>query len=160
MVYCKGMKPTRCSDCNTERKWLHKHHLKLQSSGGTDADGVVYLCANCHEDRHGGPCGGQGRGRLAHSKAAQIKRAQTLKLLWSDPKYRAKQIRSRKHAWKTRDRSAQAQVMANIWTPTKRRQHSAMMTKIQRKRIKLGLLNPTSLKAKRLLKAELTKAWK
>lgn len=83
-----------------------------------------------------------------------------MKTLWADPEYRARQRRSRKKAWKTRDREAQAKIMAKIWTPSKRRRHSAMMKKAQRKRIKSGLRNPRTAKAKHILSNELKRLWR
>ena len=83
----------RCHDCGVERDGLHKHHIVPKSLGGSnDPSNLVTLCANCHEDRHGGPCGGILKGRLSNSPEAQAKRTQTMRALWADPAYRARQL--------------------------------------------------------------------
>jgi hypothetical protein len=90
-----------CERCGAERQWLHRHHVKPRVEGGTDADGIELLCANCHEDVHGGPFGGAHSRRLTHSPEASRKRRRSLRMQWADPEYReaimasrAKQVRS------------------------------------------------------------------
>jgi hypothetical protein len=95
-----------CQDCGREA-WLHKHHLKLQAQGGTDADGVVFICGACHDDRHGGPKGGKsGHTPEAHAKMSaamsarnrrrfenpseRARQSATLQRIWSDPGRRAR----------------------------------------------------------------------
>jgi len=121
-----------CQDCGVFRKHLHKHHLKFKTEGGTDADGVVMICANCHEDRHGGIIGGSLRGRLSNSPEARAKRSASLKAWWSDPTNRARMSEKRKAMWRTRDRQKQSEVMKAIWTPEKRALHSEIVSRAQR----------------------------
>jgi DNA-binding CsgD family transcriptional regulator len=85
-----------CAICGTERPWLHRHHLKPRSEGGTDADGIVRICANCHEDIHGGPCGGLARGRLANTPEARAKKADALRRRWGDAEYRERMLAKRR----------------------------------------------------------------
>ena len=84
-----------CEICGAERPWLHKHHLKPQVEGGTDDDGVVFICASCHEDVHGGPYGGILKGRTSASPESLEKRSKTMLAKWDDPAYRDKQTVSR-----------------------------------------------------------------
>ena len=121
-----------CADCKIHRKALHKHHLKPKSEGGTDADGIIYICANCHEDRHGGLLGGNIRGRLAQSPEAQLKRSLSLKEYWSDPTNRAKQGERLKESWKTRDRQKMSDEMKRIWTPERRALHGEIVRQAQK----------------------------
>lgn len=48
-----------CQICAVERRWLHRHHIIPKSHGGSnDPSNLTEMCANCHEDEHGGPFGG------------------------------------------------------------------------------------------------------
>ena|ERR1022692_3670963 len=123
-----------CHDCHKYREWLHKHHLKPQHQGGTDADGVIYICGNCHEDRHGGPFGGPtGRGRLATTPEARAKKSKTFKRLWQDPEYRARIMEGRANG-KQRDTSKIKEKLQIYWTPERREQRSSKMMELRSKR--------------------------
>lgn len=84
-----------CERCAAHRNWLHKHHLVLQCEGGTDADGILMICANCHEDVHGGPMGGDSVRHRRHNPEINARRAEAMKRRWADPEYAAK-MRNRK----------------------------------------------------------------
>lgn len=77
-----------CENCGVERAYLHRHHVKPRVEGGTDDDGIRRLCANCHEDEHGGPFGGVLSRRLTHSPEASRRRRRSLRMQWADPEYR------------------------------------------------------------------------
>ena len=126
------MKSGNCKLCGVFRKHLHKHHVKPRSKGGTDADGVLMLCANCHEDQHGGTFGGSLKGGLANSPEARAKKSLKSKAYWADPTNRARRSELMKEMWKTRDRKKQSEVMRKIWTPEKRALHSEIASKAQR----------------------------
>lgn len=67
----------KCERCGTFRRWLHRHHKKPRAEGGTDADGVEFICANCHEDEHESPFGQKVRAqrrRAAREKTASKKK--------------------------------------------------------------------------------------
>lgn len=125
-----------CHDCGTFRKWLHKHHLKLQVEGGTDADGVVMICANCHEDRHAGPCGGVTRGRAANSPTARAKKSKKSKAMWADPKIRKKILESRAEARTSgrRDDKEIGRKIRSWWTPERRAAHAVKVSRGKRKK--------------------------
>ncbi len=81
----------QCHDCGVERKWLHKHHILPRSLGGGDeAENLVSICSNCHEERHEGPYGGVLKGRLSNSPQAKAKKSETMKAKFADPIWRAK----------------------------------------------------------------------
>lgn len=80
-----GMPTGLCERCANQRNWLHKHHVKLQCDGGTDSDGLLWLCANCHEDVHGGPMGGDSVKHRRQSAEARQKRAESLQRYWASP---------------------------------------------------------------------------
>lgn len=102
-------RPGTCADCGTERKHLHRHHLTPVSQGGEDGP-VILICANCHEDRHGGDFHHNG---LSQTPEANAKRADTMRERWQDPKYRRKQERVRKTTWTPERRAAHAEFMRN-----------------------------------------------
>jgi hypothetical protein len=86
-----------CADCGTERPKLHRHHVVPRSQGGSDdQDNIILICANCHEDRHGGPHGGTS----SHTAEARAKLGDSMRRRWQNPEYRAK--------------------IAASWTPTRR----------------------------------------
>jgi hypothetical protein len=110
------------------RNSLHKHHLKPRSRGGTDADGVVYICANCHETRHGGTFGGHKEG-LTNTPEVQQKKSEAMKRIWNDQQYRNQNIASRVEAWKSRDRKPMQEFWQEWWTPERRAQRGAEISK-------------------------------
>jgi hypothetical protein len=124
-----------CHDCGVFRKSLHKHHLKARTLGGNDADGVVYICANCHEDRHGGTFGGHKEG-LTNSPAAQKKRSKASKAMWRDPEVRHKILEARKLAIENgrRDTAAISRKCAAWWTPERRMAQAAKIREARAKR--------------------------
>ena len=94
-----------CQDCGTFRKYLHKHHIVPKSQGGSDAaDNLVALCANCHEDRHGGSF------HKAVSEKSRNKHGKRLRRMWRDPKFRARMIR----VFKTRETTAETRRQRSV----------------------------------------------
>lgn len=85
-----------CAHCGAERRWLHKHHLKLQCDGGTDADGTELICANCHEDVHEGPMGGRSVAHRRHNPEINAKRSEAMRQQWADPEARARMLATRR----------------------------------------------------------------
>jgi hypothetical protein len=83
-----NMNSGRCSDCETFRRSLHRHHLKPRCHGGTDKDGIVLLCSNCHEDRHGGNFA------LEVSTKSRKLHGANIRKKWKDPKWRKKMIKN------------------------------------------------------------------
>ncbi len=80
-----------CVDCGATRTNLHSHHLVPRSEGGgNDPANLVGLCANCHEDRHGGAVGGRLRGKNKNSVEAREKRRLAALARWADPETRAR----------------------------------------------------------------------
>jgi len=124
-----------CEVCSTFRKWLHKHHEKLQVEGGKDEDGTRLVCANCHEDIHGGPCGGVERGRTSLSPSARKKKAVAAARLWNDPKYRKKVAAGQRRAIKKKDYKAIGRKIAAAWTPERRKAHAKLLSRIKRKQL-------------------------
>jgi hypothetical protein len=122
-----------CEICGAFRKWLHTHHVKLQAEGGTDAEGVKKICANCHEDIHGGPCGGVGRGRSSLSPEARAKKSKTLLRLWADPEYRKKTLEAQQRGAAKKDYTAIGRKVAAAWTPERRAVHAELLRRIKRK---------------------------
>ena len=120
-----------CHDCGLKRKWLHRHHLIPKSQGGSnDLGNIIEICANCHEDRHGGPFGGIiGGNRLAHAPAAKAKRRSTMLALWRDPEYRERMVDAHRRAVKHRDWKATAEKIKAHWTPEKRAAHAKRIQK-------------------------------
>src|SRR5208337_4216178 len=128
----------KCADCGIERPYLHTHHIVPRSKGGTDdPSNLVKLCANCHENRHGGSfhlavsnqsrrshsdrlkrlwADAEFRARMSQSfrnrkpRSAEALAKQSIKekALWLDPEYRAKQSASRKMAWASLSAEARA----------------------------------------------------
>jgi hypothetical protein len=89
-----------CHRCGFGPRSLHTHHKIPRSQGGTDDPAnIEHLCANCHEDEHGGPMGGSLGNRLAHTPEAKAKRSATFRRLWGDPDYRKRQSESRRTSW-------------------------------------------------------------
>ncbi len=122
----------KCHNCGIERPWLHNHHLKLRSEGGTsDPSNLIRICANCHEDRHGGPCGGTSRGRLSATPEARAKKGKTFKRLWADPEYREKVLAARK-AGKQLDYAAIGKKNSAGWTPERKAAHAAHLSELRR----------------------------
>lgn len=105
-----------CHDCGTQRNWLHRHHLVPRSEGGNnDPSNIIRICANCHEDRHGGPCGGTSRGRLSATPEAREKKAKTFKRLWSEPEYRERQRLGRENkSWTVEANAKRALAMNRL----------------------------------------------
>jgi hypothetical protein len=81
-----------CERCGFSRRWLHKHHLKFQCDGGTDADGTMLICANCHEDVHEGPMGGKSAMHKRQSPTARAKRAASLRSAWERGAFEAREV--------------------------------------------------------------------
>lgn len=82
-----------CERCGTQRPWLHRHHVKPKHQGGTDEDGIALLCANCHEDEHGGPMVGQRvRAERRRAKREASVPAETLRRLYVDEGLSVRQI--------------------------------------------------------------------
>jgi hypothetical protein len=125
------MEQGNCSDCGVFRRWLHGHHLKPRIEGGQDADGKIRICANCHEDRHGGPFGGILRGRTSATPAARRKKSKTLRKLWQDPEYRRKTLAGQEKARPNRDNQAIGAKIAATWTPERRAAQSKLITEIK-----------------------------
>src|SRR5436190_608703 len=89
-----------CRRCGTERPWLHTHHIKPRCEGGTDEpENLLRVCSNCHEDLHGGPCGGTDRGRLAHTPEARAKKSASLRRYYADPANRERLRANRVEQW-------------------------------------------------------------
>lgn len=88
-----------CKRCGVVR-WLHRHHIVPRSEGGSnDPSNIESICANCHEDAHGGPVGGKLRGGLGNSPASLAKKAETMRRRWADPEMRAKYVEARYRGW-------------------------------------------------------------
>jgi hypothetical protein len=65
------------------------HHIIPRSKGGTDdPSNLVPLCANCHENRHGGSF------HLAVSRESRRAHSERMKRQWSDPSSRARMLES------------------------------------------------------------------
>jgi hypothetical protein len=112
----------RCHDCGVERDGLHKHHIVPKSLGGSnDSSNLVKLCANCHEDRHKGPVGGELRGKNSHSPAAQAKKSAVMKAHWQDPAFRAKGVKALQDPNK---RARTAVAMRAVWQDPEYRAHN------------------------------------
>jgi len=107
------MQQGNCHDCGKFRRSLHRHHLKPRSKGGTDADGTVLLCANCHEDRHGGCFANE------VSPASRLKHSRNLKKKWRDPKFRARGIANmhkvQKISHSPENKAKRGKAMKNLW---------------------------------------------
>ena len=87
----------RCTDCGIDRWKLHRHHIVPKSQGGADdSENVVAICANCHEDRHGGLRTDSLPWQLAHTPEAKAKRSATFRRLWQDPAYRSRMLEARR----------------------------------------------------------------
>lgn len=128
-----GVMEGNCEKCGAHRKSLHKHHWKLQSEGGTDADGISWLCANCHEDEHGGPCGGGGNHRLSQTPTANLKRSISCTLLWGDVDHRRRVLEGQAKARTDgkRDDKAIGRKVAAAWTPERRAAHADVLRKVR-----------------------------
>lgn len=123
-----------CHDCGVRRPWLHFHHIKPKSQGGSDEpDNLIEICSNCHEDRHGGPYGGlNGGNRMAHTPEAKAKRRASLLRRWQDPEYRAKTLAAMREGIKKRDNRAIGEKNRAAWTPEKRAAHAARISAIRK----------------------------
>jgi len=130
----KRQRTNVCHDCGRSRPWLHFHHIVPKSQGGSDdPENLIEICANCHEDRHGGPYGGlQGGSRMAHTPEAIAKRRASLLRRWQDPEYRAKHVAAMREGIKKRDNVALAEKLRTIWTPEKRAAHGAHISGIRK----------------------------
>jgi methylphosphotriester-DNA--protein-cysteine methyltransferase len=105
-----------CARCGAERRWLHKHHLKFQCDGGTDADGTMLVCANCHEDVHEGPMGGKSVAHRRHNPEVNARRAEAMRKKWEDPEVRAKMLNRKPRVSPTAaERLAQSERMRERW---------------------------------------------
>ena len=128
-----------CDDCGTDRPRLHKHHLKLKALGGTDADGVVFLCPNCHDDRHlehgTVPLSEEARAKLSaslrrhyadptnraalsektHTPAAEAARSAKMKAHWRNPEWAAEVVRRQTAAKIGGKHPGQSVAMKNKW---------------------------------------------
>ena len=88
----------RCDDCGVERWKLDRHHIIPKSQGGSnETPNVINICANCHQDRHGGPNTDTLPWLLSQTPEAQAKRAATMRHHWTDPAFRTKQAVSHAH---------------------------------------------------------------
>jgi hypothetical protein len=117
-----------CEICSAERGWLHKHHLKPQCEGGTDADGIQWLCVNCHEDLHEGPMGGKSMQAKRNTPEARAKKAEAMRKQWADPEFRAKMEAKRSRQFTPEVRAKMAQGTKRAWearTPEEKEAHSA-----------------------------------
>jgi len=74
-----------CQYCNGKDKRLEVHHIIFRSNGGSDnAENLITLCKNCHDDVHEGEIklkGGKAKGQLKHATQMNSIRVQLLKLL-------------------------------------------------------------------------------
>jgi hypothetical protein len=73
-----------CERCGVHRERLHRHHIKPRAEGGTDADGIELVCANCHEDIHGSPFGQSVRAARRRVKREAAIPAERLRGLYED----------------------------------------------------------------------------
>ena len=140
----------KCKDCGTFRKSLHKHHLKPRSKGGTDKDGVVYICANCHEDRHGGTYANE------VSEKSRKRHSRNLRKKWKDPKWRKKMIKiirkAQKISLQPEHNAKRGKASKRIWSDPnyralqskKRKEAWAKLTPKQRKKRVRGMLESPS----------------
>lgn len=113
-----------CSKCGIERDSIHRHHIVPRSRGGTDeAANIQLLCANCHEDIHGGSYGGPSLHR-AHSNTpeANAKRASSMRRAWAEGRFAARPPRTPEQEAFRIERARQAR--AEVMTPERERERS------------------------------------
>src|SRR5579863_1768858 len=127
--------PKICQKCGCGRRWLHRHHIVPKSKGGSDdAKNILQICANCHEDEHGGMFGGPlGGNRTAHTPEAKAKRSATMRAKWKDPKYRSKHLAALKRGLKKVDQSEKARKVRAAWTPQRRAAQAKRLSEIRSK---------------------------
>lgn len=101
-----------CARCGIRRRWLHKHHIKFRCDGGTDADGIELICANCHEDVHEGPMGGKSVYHRRFSPEANAKRAAGTRRRYENPEERRKQSEKQQAYWREHHADFDSQVRA------------------------------------------------
>lgn len=130
-----------CNRCGAGPRGLHTHHKCPRSQGGTDdPTNIEKLCANCHEDEHGGPMGGSLGNAAAHTPEAKAKRSATLKRLWQDPTYRRQHSEGRKRAWAADpERRQRTSELIRRWYVENPEAASERAQKIAAARNKLGL---------------------
>jgi len=121
----------KCADCGIERPSLHTHHIIPRSQGGTgEPSNLVVLCANCHEDRHGGSFGKYVNGlSLSHTPEAEKKKSETMRKLWSDPQYKAKIIpllNAGLARMTPEQRAAKSRKLSAAFTPESKKYHAQM----------------------------------
>lgn len=127
----------RCTDCGIERWKLHRHHILPKSQGGGDGDNLVAICANCHEDRHGGPNTDTLPWQLGHTPEATAKRSASMLKLWADPEYRTRQHASRVAAQTPENRARKRVSILRFWdeNPEQRAKHGAVVSLGRRRQL-------------------------
>lgn len=84
-----------CEECGVARQYLHRHHIVPRYKGGGDEpENIKRLCANCHEDVHGGPFGGTIGPRASASPEARRKKSVSGKAAWAAGRYANRKPRS------------------------------------------------------------------
>lgn len=133
-----------CARCGAQRGWLHKHHLKLQCEGGTDADGTELVCANCHEDIHEGPMGGKSVAHRRHNPEVNARRSEAMRKQWQDPEARARMLADRRPRTSptAAERLAQSERMKARWADPDDPIHESQDPKVASERMKARWTNP------------------
>lgn len=126
----------RCAKCGIGRRWLHRHHIIPKSQGGSnDSSNILQLCANCHEDEHGGRFGGAvGGNRTAHTPQAEAKRSATMLELWKDPDFRARHLKGLREGQAKVDQKTKGERIRAAWTPERRAAHAQHLSEIRKTR--------------------------
>ena len=124
-----------CEKCGCPRNWLHRHHVIPKSQGGSDdPSNILRICANCHEDAHGGLFGGPiGGNPTAHTPEAKAKRRATMRALWDDPEYRARQSAALAEGIRKRDNKALSEKLKAAWTPERKAAQAIRIKEIREK---------------------------
>jgi hypothetical protein len=110
-----------CSECGIERTSIHRHHVIPRSQGGTEErSNIRLLCANCHEDTHGGTYGGpELHRRHAHTPEANAKRAASMRRAWAEGRFASRPGRTQEQEDFRIERARQAR--AEAMTPERER---------------------------------------